>query len=74
MIDSVAAIGIARKRAEEKGWAFAEPFAVTTRRAWFSCGLLRFETETNAGMRGTKARFVIDARSGEIISEGYLPR
>ena len=74
MIDSAVAIGIARKRAEDNGWAFAEPLAIITRRAWLSGDLLRFEIETNAGKRGTKARFVIDATSGEIMSEGYLPR
>jgi hypothetical protein len=37
-------------------------------------GVNRFEIETNAGMRGTKARFTIDAKTGEILSEGYVPR
>ncbi len=73
MIDQTLAIEIARKRAKEKGWGFAEPLEVITRRGWFG-GVLRFEIETNAGMRGTKARFVIDAATGEIISDGYIPR
>jgi uncharacterized membrane protein YkoI len=73
MIDQDTAIAIARKRAEEKGWGLAEPLAVITRRGWFG-GILRFEIETNPAMRGSKARFVIDAVTGEIIDEGYIPR
>lgn len=73
MIDRDAAIEVARKRAEEKGWAFGEPLAVVPRRRWFG-GLKRFEIETNAGQLGTKARFVIDAATGEVVSEGYIPR
>jgi uncharacterized membrane protein YkoI len=73
MIERTHAIEIARKRASEKGWAFAEPLEIVIRRGWLG-GVVRFEIETNAGKRGTKARFVIDARSGKIISEGYLSR
>ena len=73
MIDRAAAIEIARKRAEEKGWAFAEPVEVVERRGWRG-GTTRFEIETNAGQLGTKARFVIDAATGGILSEGYIPR
>lgn len=73
MIDRDTAIDIARKRAEEKGWGFAEPLAVITRRGWLG-GLLRFEIETDPVMRGSKARFVIDAATGKILDEGYIPR
>lgn len=74
MITEAQAVAIARARAEEKGWGFAEPIAVVAREAWFSKHVLRYEIETNAGMLGTKARFVIDAESGAIKSEGYIPR
>ena len=67
------AVKIARTRAAEKGWPFAEPLALIIRRRWFG-GVARFEIETGAGKRGTKARFVIDAKSGEIVSEGYVRR
>jgi uncharacterized membrane protein YkoI len=73
MIDRDAAIEIARKRAEKNGWGFGEPVEVYLRRGWFG-GAVRFEIETLAGKRGTKARFEIDAETGEIISEGYVPR
>ncbi|CAD7856266.1 MAG: hypothetical protein [Olavius algarvensis Gamma 1 endosymbiont] len=73
MIDPDAAIEIARKRSIEKGWAFPEPVEVVSRHRWFG-GLDRFEIETNAGQRGTKSRFTIDAATGEITSEGYIPR
>jgi hypothetical protein len=52
---------------------FAEPVDIVHRRGWFGRGD-RFEIETNAGTRGTKARFVIDATTGDILSEGYIPR
>jgi hypothetical protein len=73
MIDRAAAIEIARSRATQNGWAFAEPLGVIHRRGWFGQHD-RFEIETNAGMLGTKARFVIDAETGAILSEGYIPR
>lgn len=73
MIERAAAIEIARKRALDKGWAFAEPLEVLTCRGLFG-GVTRFDIETNADKRGTKARFVVDAKTGEIISEGYISR
>lgn len=73
MIDQATAIEIARKRAALKGWGFGEPLLVVHRRGWFGQHD-RFEIETNAGMLGTKARFTVDAVTGEILSEGYIPR
>jgi hypothetical protein len=73
MIAPEAALDIARARAAEKGWGFADPFSVQLRRGWFGQND-RYEIETNAGRLGTKARFVIDADTGRILSEGYIPR
>jgi anaerobic selenocysteine-containing dehydrogenase len=73
MIDRETAIEIARKHAAERGWGFGEPVEVISRRGWFG-GAVRYEIKTNAGKRGTNGRFVIDAVTGEIISEGYIPR
>lgn len=73
MIEREAAIEIARARATENGWAFAGPVQVVHRRSWFGQSV-RFEIETNAGMLGTKARFTIDAQTGEVLDEGYLSR
>ena len=73
MIERDTAIEIARTRATENGWTFADPVQVVHRRGWFG-QLNRYEIETNAGMRGTKARFTIDAQTGEVLDEGYLPR
>jgi hypothetical protein len=73
MISQETAIEIARKRAEENGWGFAEPLAVSQRLGWLG-NLKSFEIETNSGNLGTKARFVIDAMTGEILREGYIPR
>jgi hypothetical protein len=73
MIDQDSAIEIARARAAQNGWAFGGQLQVLHRRGWFGQHD-RFEMETNAGMLGTKARFVVDAQTGAILSEGYIPR
>jgi hypothetical protein len=74
MIDRNAAVEIARARAAENGWGFVEPLEIIERRPWFGSVGGRFEIMTNAGKRGTKARFVIDAVTGRILHEGYIPR
>jgi hypothetical protein len=71
MIDRDEALQIARARATENGWAFGEPVGVTLRRRWHGAAN-RYEIETSVGFRGTKARFVIDATTGKILSEGYI--
>jgi hypothetical protein len=73
MIERNVAIEVARQRAEQNGWPFAEPLNVAYMRGWFGQAA-RFDIETNAGQRGTKARFVIDAKTGNIFLEGYIPR
>ncbi len=73
MIDKDAAVAIARERAVQKGWAFPEPIEIVHHRGWLG-GKGRYEIETNAGRRGTKAVFVIDAETGAILTEGYIPR
>jgi hypothetical protein len=73
MIEREQAIAIARERAEANGWGFADPVDAVFRRGWFGSAS-RFQIETNAGRRGTKAIFVIDAASGKILREGYIPR
>lgn len=73
MIDEEMALEIARARAATNGWAFTEPVEVSRRRGWFGQHD-RFEIETNARGRGTKARFTIDAETGVVLSEGYIPR
>jgi len=74
MITGANAIEIARARAAEMGWAFVEPLDVVERRAWLSGAVTRYEIESNAGKLGTKARFVVDAATGAILSQGYVPR
>ena len=73
MIDRDEALRLARERAAANGWAFGEPAQIRLRRGWFGQEA-RYEIETNAGMRGTKARFVISAITGRVLSEGYIPR
>jgi hypothetical protein len=73
MIEQATAIEIARQRAALEGFGFGKPLLAVHRRGCFG-QRDRFEIETNAGMLGTKARFTVDAESGEILSEGYIPR
>jgi hypothetical protein len=73
MIDAAKALEIARARAAANGWAFPEPFEILPRRGWLGQHD-RFDIETNSGNRGTKARFTVDAVTGELLSEGYIPR
>lgn len=73
MIDEEQAIAIARARAQERGWGFREPAWVTTRVSWRG-RVTRYEVVTDPTMRGTAARFTIDAKSGSILEEGYIPR
>lgn len=73
MIDRDEAVRLARARAAERGWAFSDEVSVVHRRGWFGRHD-KFEIETNPTLLGTKARFVIDAETGEILDEGYIPR
>ncbi|MEO6601803.1 MAG: hypothetical protein ABIQ16_18135 [Polyangiaceae bacterium] len=73
MIDQEAAIAIARQRAVLNGWALVEPLQVVHRRGWLG-QKDRFEIDSDPALRGPKTRFVIDAESGKILSEGYIPR
>lgn len=73
MIASEEAVAIARARASTQGWGFGDPIRCTLRRGWFG-SRDRYEIETNAGRLGTKARFTVDAETGLIVDQGYMPR
>ncbi len=73
MISAEEALAAARSRAQEKNWFFSDPVECEFRRGWFGLSSC-YNIETNAGRRGTKARFVIDAETGAILDEGYIPR
>lgn len=73
MIDQHKAIDIAQQRAIKNGWAFIEPVVVNIRKTWGG-KITKYEIESNAEVLGSKARFIIDAATGEIISEGYISR
>ncbi|MET0411368.1 MAG: hypothetical protein ABW217_08720 [Polyangiaceae bacterium] len=67
------AIEHARAVAREQGWAWVEPAHATFRRAWSGRGG-KWEVFSNARGLGAKARVVIDAESGAILEQGYVPR
>jgi hypothetical protein len=73
MITPEMAEKIARARAVALGWGIVEPLSVQARRGWN--GKIRsYNVDSNPAKRGTKMRFTIDAETGDILSEGYLPR
>jgi hypothetical protein len=72
MIDRDEAVRLASVRAKDRGWEFSEEVSIVHRRGWFGRHD-KYEIETNPTLRGTKARFVIDAENGEILEEGYIP-
>jgi hypothetical protein len=66
------AIAVAKRSAEQLGWAWREP----ARAQWFPERYgkpERWEIYSNAQARGAMARFVIDAKSGEVLDKGYIP-
>lgn len=73
MITKDEAIAIARARAKENGWGLVEPLMVIDYRGW-SGKIKRYRIDSNPAMLGTKTRFTIDANSGAVLEEGYLPR
>jgi len=73
MITSEQAAAIARERAQAQGWGLVEPLAVLRHRTWF--GKVRSYTiESNPFKPETQARFEIDARTGAVLSEGFVGR
>lgn len=62
------AIAKAKALAEHEGWFFREPASTRLISAH------RWEVLSNAHALGAKVRVIIDARSGEIIDKGYIPR
>lgn len=74
MIEADEAVAIARGRAEVNGWRWSQPISCELRRGGFGNRGSRYEIWTNAQSRGTKARFTIDAESGAVLQEGYIPR
>jgi hypothetical protein len=74
MISREDALRIADARAEARDWGLGpQPTIVEITSGW-PRRIRKYEVKTNAALRGTRARFVIDAESGEILEEGYIPR
>jgi hypothetical protein len=67
------AIDRAREVAREHGWAWVEPAQGILHRAWFGSGG-KWEVFSNMKGLGAKARVVIDARTGAVLEQGYIPR
>jgi hypothetical protein len=74
MISEEDAIEIARGVAVEKGWRWREPVRARRTRSWIFIGRAEWEVRTNADMRGTNVRVVVDAQDGTVLQAAYLPR
>jgi hypothetical protein len=68
-----AAIEVARKSAEEKEWSFDDRLEVIEHYGWFSRAPTHFVIHSNYGYYGANAHFTIDAKTGKILDEGYIP-
>ena len=73
MIDQDTAVDIARQRAQQNEWPFAEPLHIVERKDWQG-QVKRYEIETHAGLRGSKSHFTVDAETGKILKEGTISR
>jgi hypothetical protein len=73
MITQDEAVAVARARAVEKGWALLDPINVSKRVGW-SGKIKSYCVESDPALRGSKSRFTIDATTGVILEEGYVPR
>jgi len=67
------AIELAKRIALEQGWGWVEPAEAIWHPAWFGNGG-KWEVYSNAKGLGAKARVVIDAQTGEVLEQGYVPR
>lgn len=73
-IDVKSAEERARKHAVTQGWALELPLSIKVRRSWFFGRVKSYEIYSNESKLGAKARFIIDADTGEILEAGYVPR
>jgi hypothetical protein len=73
MVTEQEAIARARQTAQAEGWAWVEPAQATLHRAWTGGGG-RWVVFSNSEGLGAKARVIIDARTGNVLEKGYVPR
>jgi len=68
------AIACARAIALERGWPWWPPVRAARRRTFFFIGPPRWEVWSNADMRGSNVRVVIDDATGAVLAQGFMPR
>lgn len=73
MIPEAEAVAAARRLAAERGWAWVDPAAAALHRRWFGPGG-RWVVFSNAAGFGPKVRVELDARTGDVLDAGYVPR
>lgn len=67
------AIERARQIARERQWTWEPPIRARRRRSLF-VGPARWEVWSNADMRGSNVRVVIDDATGKVLTRVLLPR
>ena len=67
------AVAIAKEVALAENWPWQEPVHVRSTRVGF-WGPRHWEVWTNAEMRGTNVRVVIDQATGTVLERWFLPR
>ena len=72
-MSSEEAIERARQIARERHWAWQPPIRARRRRTFF-IGPARWEVWSNADMRGSNVRVVIDDATGTVLTQAFLPR
>lgn len=73
MMSELEALQRAQEIATERGWAWQAPAQAIWRPAWFGKGG-KWEVLSNTLGKGAKVRIVLDAQSGAVLEQGYLPR
>ncbi len=73
MISEEEAVRLAKRLAQQEGWAWVDPANAILRRRWFGRGG-RWEIFSNAHALGAKIRVVLDADSGKVLERGYIAR
>lgn len=74
MISEGEALQRARAVAEERGWRWERPVAVTLSRRFIVFGRRRWHIRTNSEMRGCNVYIVVDGEDGAVLHAAYLPR
>lgn len=66
------AIEIARRTAEEEGWAWIEPVDARLIKPWLGKRSRRWKVYSNINTKGPEVRVTIDDETGEVLKKRYI--